>query len=338
MLIPPPNNSFLLVCLFTFQLCIPWNTSRIFILLKSSTQEKQPIRLSGVSRGPFYSIENTRLSGPSDLASNKNKIYIDVSRTGSRRTKPALVLGGWGVRTVARKEEKKRFETLVDLMNFKITRYLPRLILSEYTCGRLVRLPKFIYFHASCMSSHVCWRVLVGWIEMSHSLCTTNQTKPFFPLFFLLDAELKLCLKLHQAIFLICFQVSEYIRLLFLFFQFQRAGIWGTHSKFLFGLPKGPWMFVETPGWMDWKGHTKFILHTNRAKIIISGLVAESELCLKFHRGHLFSKNSARFLLFFSNSKGHLEDTFEVFFWTSKGPSNRAPAREFRIILFWMGV
>jgi hypothetical protein len=29
------------------------------------------------------------------------------------------------VRTIAQKEEKKSFETLVDLMNFKITRYLP---------------------------------------------------------------------------------------------------------------------------------------------------------------------------------------------------------------------
>ncbi len=161
----------------------------------------------------------------------------------------------------------------------------------------------------------------------------------FFLCFFLLDAELELCLKLHQAIFLILFSSIRVQWTSFCFwFQFQRAGIWGTHSKFLFGLPKGPWVFVETPGWMDWKGHTKFILHTNRAKIIISGLVAESELCLKFHQGHLFSKNGARFLLFFSNSKGHLEDTFEVFFWTSKGPLNRAPAREFRIILFWMGV
>jgi hypothetical protein len=59
----------------------------------------------------------------------------------------------------------------------------------------------------------------------------------FFSFSFLLDAELELCLKLHQAIFLFIFKYQSTFDFFFLFFQFQRAGIWGTHSKFLFGLP-----------------------------------------------------------------------------------------------------
>lgn len=99
------------------------------------------------------------------------------------------------------------------------------------------------------------------------------------------------------------------------------SGIWGTHSKFVLGLPKGPWVFVETPGWMDWKGHTNFILHTNRAKIIISGLVAESELCLKLHQGPFFlGKTVLDFLFFSAIPKGIRKTRLKCFFGLPKGP------------------
>lgn len=160
------------------------------------------------------------------------------------------------------------------------------------------------------------------WIEISHSLCTQiEQNFFFFFVFFLLDAELDLCLKLHPAISYLLSSVRVYSTCFFFFFQFGRAGIWGTHSKFLLGFPKGPWVFVQTPGWMDWKGHTKFILHTNRAKIIISGLVAESELCLKLHEGPLFlAKTVLDFFSFPAIPKGISKTRLKCFFGLPKGP------------------
>lgn len=56
--------------------------------------------------------------------------------------------------------------------------------------------------------------------------------------FFFFDAELKLCLKLHQAIFLICFQVSEYIRLLFLFFNSKGQAFGGHIRSFFSDFPR----------------------------------------------------------------------------------------------------
>jgi len=204
-------------------------------------------------------------------------------------------------------------------MNFKI---LVVVHIIWYTCGSTA---SGIYLHPRILHEFSCLLKSPGWMdwnEMSHSLCTQIKRSLFF-LFFFARCWIWVVLEIASGHFFIYFQVSVLVQLLFsFFFQFQRAGIWGTHSKFLFGLPKGPWVFVETPGWMDWKGHAKFILHTNRAKIIISGLVAEYELRLKLHQGpFFFSKNSARFLLLFSAiPKAIWKTRLKCFFGLPKGP------------------
>jgi hypothetical protein len=184
--------------------------------------------------GPFSFNENT-LSGPIDLADNKTNLYR-CFQNWVQNNQPCRCLVGeeWG-RTVAQKEEKKSLKLLWISWISRLLDTCHAWYLSEYTCGRLVQLPKFIYIHASCMSSHVCWRVLVAWIEISHSLCTQiEQNFFFFFVFFLLDAELDLCLKLHPAISYLLSSVRVHSTCFFFFFFNSKGQAFGGHIRSFF--------------------------------------------------------------------------------------------------------
>ncbi len=189
-------------------------------------QEKSPIRLSG---GRFYFIQNTPSGQVTWLVIKK--IYIDVSRTGSRTTNRTVVLDGWPPRPPPPSPQK--FETLVDLMNFKITRYLSWFILSDTHV--VVRLPEFIYIHASCMSSHVCWRVLVGWIEMKWAIHYAHKSnEAFFFFFFSARCWTWVVLEIASGHLFINFQVLVLVRLLFPFFFNSEGQACGGHIRSFF--------------------------------------------------------------------------------------------------------